>query len=278
MTTKLTREQRWLQAAIVGPHERGARAPAGPASSAGAARHVRPSATLTSAERVEIYSGMYRLRMLEALQHDYPALLAHLGRAGFERLMLAYLARHPSRHYSLNFLGDALPGYLAGARRLKQRTLLRDVARIEHAITAVFDAPASERLDPRSLSTLAPADWQRARLALAEPLELLALDHAANQAVTDLRHGRKLRDARRRRTWVVVYRKEWTVWRMDLERAGFTMLRALQQGRTLPQAIAAGARSFTGRPADFQARLQGWFAEWSAEGLFRSLTLAPRGR
>ena len=255
--------QDWVQHEVVRVVEQRA-----PKSSA--AQHVRPSKTLAPAERVRIYTTMYALRMLEALETDYPALLRHLGREAFEALMLAYLRAHPSRHYSLNFLGDALPGYLARESKRRDRAFLADVALVEHLITEVFDAEPAEKLDPKTLAALPPDAFAKARLELVPALRLAELAHDANKAVTELRHGRPAPSTKRKRTWLAVYRKEHVVWRMDLEEAAFHVLKALQSKRTLPRAIAAGAGRFRGTPEEFQARLQSWFAEWASEGFFRS--------
>jgi len=70
--------QQWMQAVVV--HPRGTTAAAEAAQALvpldRVGEVIRPSRTLTSLERLEIYRGMYPLRMIEALQHDYEA-LAH---------------------------------------------------------------------------------------------------------------------------------------------------------------------------------------------------------
>ena len=45
---------------------------------------VRPSWSLSAAERVEVYHGMYLLRMVEALEVDYPAIRDFLGEEAFD--------------------------------------------------------------------------------------------------------------------------------------------------------------------------------------------------
>lgn len=77
------RIQRWMQAVIVHPGDVDETPSSGgaekeiPADSLGEA--VKPSKALTSAERMEIFHGMYLLRMEEALASGYPALKHHLG-------------------------------------------------------------------------------------------------------------------------------------------------------------------------------------------------------
>lgn len=269
--------QRWMQHAIVHAHE-------GRPARGRAETWILPSRTLAPAERVEIYAGMYRLRMIEALESDYPALQAAVGHHTFHELVMEYARAFPSKHYSLNFFGDHMPEFLArasSAPRLKKLgvknlAFLADVARIEQALTVVFDLPESPRLDAQALAQLPPEAWASARIELIRPLQLHALAHDANKEVTALRHGKTISSTKKRPSWVCVYRKDWVVWRMDLEHAAFEILSALRSGKTLPRAIAAGARVFDGKPEALQAKIQGWFAEWGAEGFFSVLVLPKR--
>ena len=68
---------------------------------------ILPSKTLTPVERVGVYQGMYLLRMIEALEGDYPAVAHFLGDEEFAELVTRYVAAHPSTSYTFNRLGDA---------------------------------------------------------------------------------------------------------------------------------------------------------------------------
>ena len=79
----------------------------------------------------------------EALATDYPALKHFLGDDGFLALVRGYVEAHPSRSYSLNRLGDRLPDYVSQAPGLRRRAFCHDLARLELALSEVFDAPRS---------------------------------------------------------------------------------------------------------------------------------------
>ena len=145
----LVRLQRWFQDRTLN----------GPVKDAG--REILPSRTLEPNERLEIYSGMFPLRMREALNADFPAVRALLGGDGFERLVRAYVKKHPSRHPSLNHLGDHLPRFLGGTARVPRKALVRDVARLELAMTEVFDEKRAEPLDSKGLAKVPPEAWTR---------------------------------------------------------------------------------------------------------------------
>jgi len=297
--------QAWFQNAIVSPHERGSRRP-------GRAREARlrdvpveavltRSRALTARERLAVYVNGYFARLHDALATDYPVIHRILGDEAFHALARAYLARHPSRSYTLNILGAALPRFLDDprlrVRGLRRRTLLRDLARIELAMSQAIDADERRPLTAADLAAACPtAAWPGARLETIPALALLALDHPANAVVTAVRQDRPLPDhalsnafrvkvrertaeeaaapafdaaaVARRPTWVAVYRKEYRIWRMDLSESGFAALSALKAGKTVGAAVRAAARAFPGDAAALAERIRAWFADWVAEGIF----------
>jgi hypothetical protein len=265
----LARLERWLQGEIVRPHE-GGRPPA-----LGARAVVRPSATLAPKERVAIYSRMYFTRLHDCLAEDFPAVRALLGEARFERLARRYLARFPSRHYSLNALGRALPRFLAGPVRIPRRALVRDVARVEAAMAEVFDAEDARPLGAADLAAVPASRWEAARLRPVPGLRLLALDHPVNPLVTAARGGEPSPAVPRRRAFTAVYRKDFAVWRADLGEPAFAALGALARGATIGRALAAAARVFEGEPAALEGEVQRWFRGWIEDGLFAAVELAP---
>ncbi len=107
--TGLEKLQRWMQEVVVHPGtvEEAIASPAAEREipSNRLADVVLPSASLTSAERVGVYHGMYLMRMEEALATDYPVIHYLLGDDGFGRpragvrptLPLAELHPEPAR-------------------------------------------------------------------------------------------------------------------------------------------------------------------------------------
>jgi len=258
--------ERWFQAEVLRPHRRAVRRGTRPE------RHLLPSRSLGVAERIAIYQQGYMLRLQECMQADFVAVRRVAGEARFAELVRAYLERHPSRHWSLNPLGHAFARFLAReAPRGPRIGLLAELARLEWAMQEVFEAPASPTLAPEALQRIAPADWARRKLLPIEALRLLEFEHRCNAIASAVRREEQLPPLGRKRTCVVVYRKDWTVWRMDLDPLQFQLLSALCRGRTLAQALGAAARLQRGSQADLQRRIQAACASFMAEGLFQAV-------
>jgi hypothetical protein len=265
--------QRWLQAVIEAP---------GPIRRALASREaarllrpgrtrdvVLPSKTLSAAERVGVYQGMYMPRMLEALESDYPGLAHFLGHAAWVRLVRGYVTAHPSRSYTLNLLGRRLPEFVRRAR-VPRPAFCHDLARLEAVVAEAFDAPETPALSESDLGHLTPGDWERARLVPVAALRLIALDHDAGAWLDSLKdEAHRHPPVRKRRSLLVVYRRDYAVMRRALPPFAFALLSDLVAGEPVGRALARALRRRG------EARLDGadaafrLFRDWAAMGLFQ---------
>jgi hypothetical protein len=273
----LDRLQRWMQQVVV--HPGGVEAALASAGAAGELppeqleRLMLPSPTLSAAERVAVYHGMYLLRMHDALESDYYALAHFLGDEGFRELVRDYVEAFPSRSFSLNRLGDALPDFVRERARLRNREFCCDLARLELAVTHVYDAPETPSLTEEQIAAVPEADWQRAVLEPVEAFRLMSFRYPANtylQSVKDEDHDNHPRP-RRSDNWLAIYRRQYAVYRQELPRAAHDLLQELISGRPLGPAIEAAATRRGGLDA---GALAGWFRRWVSGGVFRSVRLS----
>jgi len=262
--------QRWLQSVIMHPGstdealadpEAAAIVPAARLESA-----VLPSSALTAAERVEVYHGMYSLRMSDALENDYPALAHFLGSERWMALVRDYTRDHPSTCYTLNALGRLLPEWLKDAPQVPRRGFCRDLARLEWAVTEAFDAEETGRIGQEELAAVRPDAWAGSHLVLGAAVRLLQLRWNANvwlDSTKDERHDHPR--PRRHDSWVVVYRRSFSVYRRELSRPAFRLLADIAAGFSIGEAVDAALRR-QGAPG--AEALSEWFRQWAAEGLF----------
>ena len=270
----LARVQRWMQGVIVHPGET-EEALAAPEVEAEipAARLgdlILPSKMLAPAERVEVYHGMYLMRMVDALRSDYPALEHFLGEDAFRALVRDYVRVHPSRSFSLNRLGDHLPEHIKTATGIRRRDFCHELARLELAVNEAFDSPETPCLTEQQIAAV-PADaWERARLKPIAAFRLLSFRYPVNaylQTVRDDNHDHPR--ARLKDEWAAVYRRSYSVYRLDLTRAAHDLLADLAAGKPLGKAVAAALRR--GRRPPTEQELFRWFLEWVSSGIFQAV-------
>jgi len=267
------------------------RGPDGRATAATVAGFIKPNDRLSAFERIQIYHRAYWFRLLDSLYDDCPGLRAVLGDRKFMRLAEAYLARHPSRSFTLRNLPDRLAAFIrAEPRWTRPHTdLCFDMARFEWAQVVVYDEAA---LPLFTTDDLLDADPSRLRLELQPYLQLLALDHPVDELLLAVKQREALlrREAsnmpagarparaapasarpvlpRRERCWVAVHRVDGGIYLKRLEREGFALLTALRAGRTLDDAIARAVPRRQAADAAWASRVQDWFRNWTELGWF----------
>lgn len=250
---------------------------------------VKPNDRLTSFERLEIYNRSYWFRVLSSFMEDFPGLRAIIGSRAFEKLATAYLYELPSESFTLRNLGSRLESWLRKNPKYtpKMPRLALDMVRLEWADIDVFDQGELPKLTPDDLGRLGEDPVFHFQpsirlLDLAYPVDELLLavreqeaaqeSDIASNVVTEHEpkspHTR-LRLPRRKKIYLAVHRQdEETVFFKRLEPEAFALLRALQQGKTLSQAIEESVNWTQGRVEDITGQLHDWFANWSSLGWF----------
>src|SRR5258706_3394433 len=270
--TGLARLQGWIQAVITHP----CCAKDGLVSPEALIHHpaddapllVKSRGGLTAAERLGIYQEMHLPRMRDALATDYPMLLALLGEERFSELVRAYVQAFPSRSYTLNRLGDRLPAFLRSWGPRRGLALRPDLARLELAMTEVFDEEETPPLVAEALARVAPETWPGARLQGIAALRLVPLSTNALAVFEALRRGDDAGAAPKVRSCAVVYRREYGVRRRAVSHAELAFLADVLAGRPLGDAAAR----LRGRARGLAPELvSSWTSEWIGSGFFRDV-------
>jgi hypothetical protein len=235
-------------------------------------RLVKTRGALSAVDRLGIYQGMYLPRMHDALASDYPALKALIGDDAFTELVRAYVQEFPSRSYTLNRLGDHLPGFLEGWGAARGRRTRAALARLELAVTEVFDADETPAIAADTLAAVSPAIWPYARLEWIAALRVLELPRGTLELCRVLKEGRPAPQRGRGREHVLVLRTEDRVRTRELARAEGFLLSRLTAGAMLGAALQALASS---RLAADPSEVGEWMRRWAGEGLLAGVR-APR--
>jgi Putative DNA-binding domain len=248
---------------------------------------IKPSDRMTSFERLEIYNTGYWFRVYSGLAQDFPGLGAVLGRRRFDKLSAAYLHDCPPP-FDLHHLGAKLetwlrlhPEYLG-----ERRALALDMVRLEWAEIEASDSVELPSLSPSELTEFgenSKIQLQRylRLLDLAYPVDYLlltmrGLDKEGRQIASNTLAERRSGGVRNRRcgyikpesVYLAVHRHAGVLHYKRLEAEAFAILRALQRGCGLSDAIAESIKVLDKDGERVGARLRRWFTEWSSLGWF----------
>ena len=249
---------------------------------------IKPNDRLTSVERLEIYNRVYWFRILSSLADDFPGLRAVIGQEKFDQVLLGYLTELPSESFTLRDLGSRLetwlrahPEFISGHERMAL-----DMVRLEWADIEAFDAAELPTLTQAELGSLGEDPVFRLQpyiqlLDLAYPVDELLLkvreteepenDISSNVVVMDEPASCQHKQhplPKAKKVFLAVHRQENTVYFKRLKPEAFALLRGMQQGQPLSQAIESSV-NWSGKKLErVMEQLHDWFANWSKLGWF----------
>ncbi len=245
---------------------------------------IKPNASLSSLQRLEIYNRQYWFRLYSSFEDDFPGLLTVLGHKNFEQVMRAYLDARPSTSYTLRDLGSRLYSFLVEHQELTapKNLLAQDVVRLEWAHIEAYDAaaippPTSEffasitdttvlRLQPciRLLNLSYPVD----ELLIAVRQDAGSNDTSSNNATATRKKSAVRRVSRLAPTpiWLAVHRQEFTVYYKRLLPEEYRMLTAIQSGAAFEQVLATAFSDGMMDETAQAALLRQAFQQWAALG------------
>ncbi|MFA5983031.1 MAG: DNA-binding domain-containing protein [Methylococcaceae bacterium] len=134
------------------------------------------TAQASAKERFKVYTDAYRLRLIEALLSDYPALLDSLGDAGFDTMARAYIDESPSDQYSIRWFGRNLALFLQQTPPYKTQGGLAELAAFEWALSEAFDALETALVDFSHLAAIEVSTWPGLKLQFHPSLRQLAFE------------------------------------------------------------------------------------------------------
>ena len=253
--------------------------------------HVLGSAQVSAEERLAIYADAYRLRLLEALDTDYPGLHAVLGDDDFDAMGRAYIAAHPSPYFSLRWFGDRLSEFLRTTEPYSRYPVFAEMAAFEWAQSAAFDAADSEIASIADMAavpadawpglTFAPhASLRRLDLRWNVPAVWKAIDAAQGRASVA---GGRMPGATAGQEPPALeesdYPIAWLVWRQDLLTYFRSLnvdeawaLDALQRGKNFAS-ICQGLTEWIDAQ-NVAVHAAGLLKQWLSDGLIREIRIA----
>jgi hypothetical protein len=261
----LAEQQRALKRAIVGPpHD--------------AAHLLRIDAGREPLLR--IYRQAYTARLIGALRDNFGVLPLVLGDEAFEALALAYIEAHPSQRPSIRWFGDRLPEFMAAHDDLVPHPAMTDLARMEWALRAAFDAADASPIDATALAGVPGDAWPSLVFEPLPSVQLLALGWNVEPVWRALKDADpnaapELPEPQANQHTLLVWRQGVeTRWR-SLDGADAKALAAVLAGESFGALCAVAAADVGEAQAALQAA--GVLRHWLDDGLIGGWRIAPTG-
>ena len=254
---------------------------------------VKPNDRLSSVERLEIYSRSYWFRILSSLNEDFVGLRAVVGDEKFDALAQAYLTENPSRSFTLRNLGSRLEEWLrANSRYIEpHERLALDMVRLEWADTECFDALEEPALTLDDIAKLG----EDPHLRLQPHVKLLDLHYPVDDVLLQIRDAeedesdeasntfsekrsrarlKSVRKSKPKPAFIVVHRVDNLVYFKRVTPEAFRMLQAIQNGKSLSEAIDAAFNPSTLPEKKITEVVQSSFRDWAEWKWFSKRDLA----
>jgi hypothetical protein len=172
--------------------------------------HVLGTGSADAATRMNVYADGYWLRLLEALETDYPGLRAIAGDEDFEALGRAFIEANPSTFRNLRWYGEPLGRFLETSPAWADRPELADMARFEWAMAMSFDALDAACLSREALTGVSAENWPRLSFIVHPAVQRVELTTNVTRAWSAQARSEELPQLRRetsRATWLLTRRR-----------------------------------------------------------------------
>jgi hypothetical protein len=261
-TSSLAELQRRFQAYLLNP-------------SANPPAAFRDDGRASGAQRAEVYAEAYRLRLVEALAADYPALRARLGEDEFAALGRVYAKVYPSRYASIRWFGRDLGQFLREDSEHRERPEVAELAAFEWALSEAFDAAEAPVVSPEALAALPAACWPDLRIRFHPALRRIEIRFNTPEVWRALnRQDSPLPFEALKQS------QAWIVWRFDLklffrslDASEAQAFDALHQGLHFAEVCEGLCDRL---PAEnVAATAAGFLARWLADGWVAAIETSP---
>jgi len=221
----------------------------GSAQATGARHHLHTQLATHASRGLMAYQANGHALAERGLHAAYPVIAQLIGSENFNALARDLWHSEPPRHGDLAQWGDALPAFLAVNEQLADVPYLPDVAQVEWTLHRAAGAPDAEP-DLPSFARLSSEDPETLTLRLAPGTALIPSDWPVVSLVTAhttgeptlAEVGQRVRD--RAGETAVVWRQGWRPCVAACPANALCLLRALQRGAALTEALGQAADGF----------------------------------
>ncbi|MES2998376.1 MAG: DNA-binding domain-containing protein [Pseudomonadota bacterium] len=179
-------------------------------------------------DRLAVYADAYYLRLIDALQKEYPLLVKYLGEEAFEALSEVYIDEYPSRFYSINDFTKQLPDFLAVYQ--SKEAYLSELAALMRALSLSLESADASFLHPSALSEIPMQHWPSLCFKTHPSVQCLTFHWNTFYFWKALVQKTALPKLSKESSYCIVWRKELQSYANSLTQAECVVFQAFQAG------------------------------------------------
>ncbi len=219
---------------------------------------IRSKQNFVPKDQLGVYIDAYRYRLYDVTAEDYPVLKHYWGNDDFDRLIKDFVNTAHSDHFNIGRYVAHLPNFLK--KHALGNAFAIELATLENAISQITDPKETTPLAPKHLTGMTPETLMEYVLYPRKALQLFEFDYPVNDYYREVKDEQSPSSPAPKKTFLVVFRHEDVVWRMDLEAMEYELLTQLFSGVTIGEALAGVDESAAGKLSEY-------FSRWMRNGI-----------
>ncbi len=228
---------------------------------------IRDKQDFAPQEQLNVYVNAYRWRLQDVVAEDYPVLKHYLGEDDFNALIAAFVEREVPSHFNIGRFALQLPAFIRSFR--PNDVFAHELCELETAVAQLADPEESPALTEADVHKLTPVQLLSAVLVPRTALQLQTSRFAVNEYYGSVMDEAALASPVSRATWLVIYRHDDRVWRMELEQLEYQLLESLISG--LPVGVALehlqAYEPAMNSSVELTTHISHWFSRWMRNGV-----------
>lgn len=229
---------------------------------------IRTKEQFAASDQLAVYINAYRYRLYDVTAEDYPVLKHYLGDSAFHQLIWDFVNNVESTHFNVGRYAALLPAFLK--QHSSDDIIAYELATLENAISQLASSEETIPLAPTHLEGMTAETLMKTILYPRAALQLFAFDYPVNSYYAAVNDETSLPLLVPEPTFVVVFRHEDVVWRMELWHHEYLLLQKIFSGIPIGKALELLQAEINLPEDELSTKLAGWFTRWMRNGLLRS--------
>jgi len=239
-------------------------------------REVAGTRRASAKTRLTIYSNAYRLRLMEALDTDYPGLRKLAGDDEFEKIGYAYIESHPSPYFNLRWYGGELAQFLKATAPYNEYPELSEMAAFEWLLAMAFDAANDPAVTAADVAKIPAKAWPAMALTPHASLQRLNLEWDVPQfwkAVDKKERPERPKKNEFALAWVL-WRRELNIYFRSMSVAEAWAVDAMRSGKCFADICAGLCESID--ELQVAQHAAGMLKSWVADGMITRIIISKK--